>query len=343
MIRIEKAKAFLEMIGWGDAELDPIPGDASFRAYARVKRAGQSAMLMDAPPPQEDIRPFAAIDLYLRDQGLRAPMIYGHDVDNGFLLLEDFGDMRFSTALAQDPQMEDRLYENGVAVLIHLSHIQPSGQLAGLQGQYDIPLHNAEILGEEAGFLFEWAYPVLIGPYDPAVHDQYCDLWRPHFEFLEDRLLNDPCLVLRDYHVDNLMVLEDGHGLDGVGLLDFQDALIGDKAYDLVSLLQDARRDVPKALEARLVDEFITKAGIEDAEAFKKAYALLGAHRSLRIVGIFIRLWKRDGKPRYLEHLPRLWRYIERNLEHPALADIKNWYDAAIPEAVRHKGPEELL
>jgi len=343
MIRIEKAKIFLETIGWGDAVLEPLPGDASFRAYARVKRQDQTAMLMDAPPPHEDVRPFAAIDLYLRDQGLRAPSIYGHDTDSGFLLLEDFGDTRFSTALEDDPKVEDSLYENALAVLIHLSHIQPNHHLPAIQGEYDVPLYNAHILEQEADFLFEWAYPALIGPYDQSLHDQYRDLWRPHFEFLESRLVMEPCLVLRDYHVDNLMVLGDGHGLDGIGLLDFQDALIGDKAYDLVSLLQDARRDVPPALEARLINVFVEKAGIEDVDAFKRAYALLGAHRSLRIVGIFIRLWKRDGKPRYLEHLPRLWRYVERNLEHPALGDIKAWYDVAIPEAARHKGPEDLL
>lgn len=343
MIRLDKAKAFLEAAGWGDAVLDPMPGDASFRSYARVDKQGQTAILMDAPPPHEDIRPFAALDLYLRDQGLRAPAIFGHDTDGGFLLLEDFGDARFSTALAADPHCEDRLYEMATDILIHLSHIQPERVLTGLHQDYSVPLYNASVLSAEADFLFEWAYPALIGPYTPAQLEDYRTLWRPHFSFLEHRLEQDPCLVLRDYHVDNLMVLEDGHGLDAVGLLDFQDALIGDKAYDLVSLLQDARRDVPVALETRLVGIFIEKAAIEDVAAFKRAYALLGAHRSLRIIGIFLRLWKRDGKPRYLEHLPRLWRYVERNLAHPDLQEIKAWYEAAIPQDVRGKGPEDLL
>ncbi|MGD8326096.1 MAG: phosphotransferase [Sphingomonadales bacterium] len=343
MIREDKARQFLNQVGWGEARMEPLAGDASFRAYARVFLGEQSAMLMDAPPPQEDIRPFAALDLYLRDQGLQAPTIYGHDSEAGFLLLEDFGDTRFSTALEMNPGDEDRLYEAATDVLIHLAHIQPPLKVDGLHEPYYLRTYGPDILQKEADFLFEWAWPVLMGAADQQLHKDYLALWAPHFQFLEQRLALDPCLVLRDYHVDNLMVLHDHHGLEGVGLLDFQDALLGDKAYDLVSLLQDARRDVPEPLEARLLDHFIRKSGIEDIEDFRTAYAILGAHRSLRIVGIFIRLWKRDGKPRYLEHLPRLWRYISRNLEHPALADLKQWYDIHIPQNVREKTAEDLL
>ena len=175
------------------------------------------------------------------------------------------------------------------------------------------------------------------------MEDHYLDLWEPHFAFLKQRLSTVPTLVLRDYHIDNLMWLENRTGAEQIGLLDFQDALIGDPAYDLVSLLQDARRDVPLEIEDRFLNQFIMEAEIDDPQAFRKAYAILGAHRSARIIGIFIRLWKRDNKPDYLVHLPRLWTYIDRNLTHPALSDIKAWFDEHISPEIRALDPQELL
>lgn len=343
-IRHKLAHDFLNRAGWGTAHVEPIQGDASFRSYARIIDKDRTAILMDAPPPQEDVRPFAALDYYLNSQGFSAPQIIASDADQGFLLLEDFGTQSFSRILKESPQREEQLYGAAVDVLVQLALEKPISALQGLDHhRHHLLPYDQRPLHTEAEFLFEWALPALSpNMMNSAARHHYLNLWQPHFQFLEQRLEVSPVLVLRDYHVDNLMWLDDRVGPQQVGLLDFQDALIGDQAYDLVSLLQDARRDVPIETEDHFLEKYMVDAQITDKDAFKKAYAVLGAHRSARIVGIFIRLWKRDNKPHYLIHLPRLWGYIERNLAHPALSDIKDWFDTHIGQEIRIKDPKEL-
>jgi aminoglycoside/choline kinase family phosphotransferase len=308
------AAGFLAANGWAGAQILPVAGDASFRRYFRVVADGRSAILMDAPPPHEDPRPFIAVARWLGERGFAAPAIYGVDLDHGLVLLDDFGDVRMRETVDAAADREVGLYEAAIEVLVRLH-----GHEAGPLPPYDrVALHR------EANLLTEWYCPAV--GIEPDV-DGYRMAWDSVF----DAALAGPRVtVLRDYHAENLMLIDGG---DALGLLDFQDALAGHPSYDLVSLLQDARRDVDPALEARMLDRYrrITGAG----EDFVTAYHVLGAQRNAKIIGIFTRLWKRDGKARYPALCPRVWRYLEHDLAFPALAPVKAWFDANVPPALR--------
>jgi N-acetylmuramate 1-kinase len=309
------APEFLDTAGWQGAEIRPLAGDASFRRYFRVVHHDRSAILMDAPPPHEDPRPFIAIARWLSERGFAAPEILAEDLEQGLVLLQDFGDARLRETADAAPESELRLYEEAVDLLIRLGQ-HPAAPVR----VYDLAEYQ-----REAGLLTEWYAPALGLEVDlPG----YVDAW--------DRVLA-PVLadatrvtVLRDYHAENIMLID---GSESLGLLDFQDALAGHPAYDLVSLLQDARRDVAPELETAMLDRYkrITGAG----DAFDIAYHVLGAQRNAKIVGIFTRLWKRDGKPRYPGLCPRVWSYLERDLRHPALKPVSAWFDANIPPELR--------
>lgn len=314
MIPPPHARPFLAANGWGDAEILPLAGDASFRRYFRVVDGTRRAVLMDAPPPQEDPRPFLAVANWLTDHGFGAPAIYASDDDRGLVLLEDFGDNRMREAIDRDPAATEGLYQNAVDVLIALR-----GCPAGDWRPYD----RAE-LHREAALLVEWYCPALGLDVDLA---GYTAAWDAVFDHA---IFDRPVTVLRDYHVENLMLVGDPHRL---GLLDFQDALAGHPAYDLVSLLQDARRDVAPELENAMIERYCNVTG--EGEAFMRAYHVLGAQRNAKIIGIFSRLWKRDGKPRYPGLCPRVWTYLERDLAQPALAPVAAWFDANIPASLR--------
>ncbi len=314
MIPPPHARSFLAANGWGDAEILPLAGDASFRRYFRVVDGTRRAVLMDAPPPQEDPRPFLAVANWLTDHGFGAPANYASDDDRGLVLLEDFGDNRMREAIDRDPAATEGLYQNAVDVLIALR-----GCPAGDWRPYD----RAE-LHREAALLVEWYCPALGLDVDLA---GYTAAWDAVFDHA---IFDRPVTVLRDYHVENLMLVGDPHRL---GLLDFQDALAGHPAYDLVSLLQDARRDVAPELENAMIERYCNVTG--EGEAFMRAYHVLGAQRNAKIIGIFTRLWKRDGKPRYPGLCPRVWTYLERDLAQPALAPVAAWFDANIPASLR--------
>ena len=296
------APDFLHRAGWGGAEIAPLAGDASFRRYFRVLGAGGNAVLMDAPPPHEDVRPFLSVADHLHRHGFAAPRILARDVGAGLVLLEDFGDDRMREALDADPSREDAIYTQAIDLIRDL-HRHPAGEL---------PPYDMAVYQREAALFPQW--------YMPAVGLDVAAGWAEAWdEALSPIAYDQSTTVLRDYHAENIMLLPDG----SLGLLDFQDALAGHPAYDLVSLLQDARRDVSPDLEARMLEHY----GPVD----RAAYALLGAQRNAKILGIFTRLWKRDGKPRYLAFQPRMWAYMERDLEHPALAPVKAWFDAHVP------------
>ena len=319
MIPPESAPEFLAENGWEGAEIRPLAGDASFRRYFRVKRGVQTAVLMDAPPQHEDVGPFLTVAGHLLDRGLKPPRPLAVDRKRGLLLLEDFGDDRVGPLLARDPARERPIYEAAVDVLVELD-MAPAPD--------DIPPYDEEALMREADLLPQWYAPLL----GLQVDEQgYRDAWRAAWGDVLKETSSHPVLVLRDYHADNLMVLPGG----GLGLLDFQDALAGHPAYDLVSLLQDARRDVDPKLEEAMFARFVEGAGINDVERFRAHYEILGAQRNSKILGIFTRLWKRDGKPHYLPLQPRVWGHVERNLRHPALAPVKAWFDANIPAESR--------
>lgn len=329
MIPPVTAPKFLAESGWAGAQILPLAGDASFRRYFRIVDEGRTAVLMDAPPEHEDSRPFVEISEYLQSIGLSSPKIISKDYDIGLILLEDFGDDRVASLLLNQPELEIAIYERAIDVLIAL-HKAPVGEVAA---------YDEAVLLREVALLVDWYAPAFDLAVDLAAFNAS---WGPLFENITRESASDPVLVLRDYHADNLMWLPGRSGLEVVGLLDFQDALLGHRAYDLVSLLQDARRDVSPDLEEAMLQRYIIGAGIADPEMFRAHYEILGAQRNIKILGIFTRLWKRDGKLGYKAFQPRVWGYLEKNLQHPALQPVKQWMDLNIPENMRAKAWEAM-
>ena len=315
------AARFLDRLGWGEAARMPLAGDASFRRYERIELAGRKAVLMDAPPDKEDIRPFLAVARQLRDFGYSAPAVLAADASAGLALLEDLGDDSY-TRLLDGTGDEGALYAAAVDLLADLHRRPPPAEL---------PPYDDKRLLEEANLLMDWYLPALEGPPPTRVKSEYEELWLSLFPLAR---VGPEVLVLRDYHADNLMWLPGRRALARVGLLDFQDAVRGPAAYDLVSLLEDARRDVPPDLTERMIGRYLDATGA-DPEPFRAAYAVLGAQRNAKIVGIFTRLWKRDRKPAYLDFIPRVWALLERDLEHPALAPVKAWLERRVPHRRR--------
>lgn len=316
--------SFLKTAGWGDAAIDPIPGDASFRRYFRIKdgegEGARKAMLMFAPPPEEDPAPFLHVARWLSDHHQRAPEIYAEDAAQGWVLIEDFGNDRMRDWLDENPAGESKAYRAAIDALVAL-HAQPAGPFE----PYDMAVYQ-----RETALLIEW-YCAAMGLQVDEVG--YAAAWEDALAPIIARQ-GRGVTVLRDYHAENIMLLSparDGSGAQG--LIDFQDALVGHPAYDLVSLLQDARRDVPPALEQHMLDHYLTQA--KPPGDFLADYALLGAQRNAKIVGIFTRLNKRDSKPHYLDFIPRVWKAMERDLAHPALAPVAAWFDTNIPQALR--------
>ncbi|MEO8559905.1 MAG: phosphotransferase [Rhodospirillales bacterium] len=324
--RDQLRSAFLQSAGWSDAALVPITGDASFRRYFRLQRDGAVRVLMDAPPPQEDVRPYIRIARHLAALGFSVPRIFAEDVDHGFLLIEDFGDDTYTRVLAKGG--ETALYQLATDVLIAL-HRLPA-ERAVLAG---VPLYETEAMTQRAMLLVEWYLPMVTGaPTSPEVAEEFRALWHSILPRLD---AGPRTLVLRDFHVDNLMLLPDRAGIAACGLLDFQDAGRGAKAYDLVSLIEDARRDIDPALHEAMIQRYLATVPQAQHAEFRAACAIAAAQRHSRVIGVFARLSQRDGKPHYLRHLPRLWRLMERALQHEALAPLKDWFDRNVPPNLR--------
>lgn len=321
MIPPATAAGFLAEHGWMGAEILPLAGDASFRRYFRVRLGARSAVLMDAPPDKEDSRPFVAIARHLRAQAFEAPELIAVDLDRGLLLLEDFGDARVAPVLAHDARDEAAIYEAAVDLLVRLHRLPPPAGLAP---------YDAAAMQREVELFTDWYLPAVGIAVDTA---GFVEVWQRAWADVARAVEQDPVLVLRDYHADNLMLIAGSGGR--LGLLDFQDALAGHRAYDLVSLLHDARRDVAPALADAMHARYVRSAGIQDAAAFEAAFHVLGAQRNTKILGIFTRLWKRDGKPAYLAFQPRVWGLLERSLAHSALAEVRDWFDRHVPADMR--------
>lgn len=318
---------FLAIAGWDDAAIDPIPGDASFRRYFRLRKPdGSPAMLMHAPPPHEDPEPFLLVAQWLSNNGLRAPEIYAQNPRKGWVLTEDFGDDRMRDWIDANPEGETAAYEGAIDTLVEL-HRHDAGPFS----PYDMSTYL-----REAALLTEWYAPAAALTVDA---EGYKKAWAEALAPLLDRQ-QAGVTVLRDYHAENIMLLGDPRDGAPQGLIDFQDALVGHPSYDLVSLLQDARRDVSEELEAAMLQRY--KDEVDASEHFDADYALLGAQRNAKIVGIFTRLCKRDGKSRYLEMIPRVWTAMERDLAHPALEPVAKWFDENIPEQLRRTGGGDL-
>ncbi len=320
---------FVRNAGWGDAGERLLAGDASFRKYFRLSRPRSSAVVMDAPPPQEDVRPFVRIGRHLISLGLSAPEILAEDTEHGFLLLEDFGDDTYSRVLAAGGD-ERELYARATDVLVHLYLAGDRAVLPGL-GAY-----AGDALIEAAMLLPEWYLPAATGiPTPPEETARYIAAWKQCLAALP---LGPDALLLRDYHKDNLLWLPTRPGVKACGLLDFQDAQRGHPSYDLVSLIEDARRDVPPDIHAACLQRYVDETALADPAGFRTGFALMAAQRHARIIGLFVRLLERDGKPDYLPYLPRVWRMFEHALQHEAMAPLRAWVDRLIPPPLRRIG-----
>lgn len=318
--RRDLAHRFLNQAGWASAHRKDLAGDASNRRYERLTEPnlGKTAVLMDSPPgPDGTVHRFVEIANHLRLCGLSAPAILAENNTDGFLLLEDLGDDLFARVLTKSPMLERRLYETATDVLTTL-HQSPLP---------DLEPYCPHLMTELAGLaLSKYAYGVS-GPIDPRTLSQFTTRFS---EILERTTQDDQVLIQRDYHAENLLWLPDRIGVARVGLLDFQDAMRGHRAYDLVSLLQDARRDVPKETERAMIDRYISETD-QDDHRFRTAYAVLGAQRNLRIMGIFARLSLDYGKLKYIDLIPRVWGYLMRDLEHPALEPVSGLLRSTLP------------
>jgi len=286
-----------------------------------------SAVLMDAPPPREDVRPFLRISHTLTRLGLSAPHVYGKDLDVGFLLLEDFGDSTFSRLLDYGASPNE-LYLLAIDVLIELHRRLRMEDLPK-----DIVSYQREVFFDEADLLVNWYLPaVLQGSPAPAAKNSFRDIWT---EIFSDDFEVPTSLVLRDFHVDNLTLLNGRRGARACGILDFQDAVIGPVSYDFVSLLQDARRDVCSSVAEQMRTRYLEAFPIIDPHAFDLSCTILAVQRHCKVLGIFTRLRDRDAKDTYLQHIPRLWRLLEQGLKNPVLARLKDWFDEYIPKHSR--------
>lgn len=323
MTRAGQIEDFLASAGWPGAEHVTLAEDASFRRYERVTRPGERAVLMDAPPDREDVRPFMKIARQLAALGFSAPRLLAEDVGAGFLLLEDLGDATFSR-LMESGEDAAPLYRLATDVLVELHRTPPVDAIPP-----GIPVYTDAMLMTEASLLNEWYLPAVTGEQtSDAAAAAYRDVWAALLPLA--RQVPDT-LVLRDFHVDNLMRVAGRDGTAACGLLDFQDAVEGPVSYDFISLVEDARRDVEDDLRDDMRARYLAAFPALDAAAFDLSCVILGAQRHCKVLGIFTRLRDRDGKDDYLHHVPRLWRLLDRAAAHPSLAPLKAWLDTHFP------------
>jgi hypothetical protein len=319
---------FLHKIGWSDAKRWRLAGDASFRKYDRLEGPKGRAVLMDAPPPHEDVRPFVRIAKHLHGLGFSVPAIWAEDAEAGLLLLEDLGDDTYTRLLARHHD-EEQLYALAIDALIAL-HKVPERQVI----PDGVKRYGDERLLEEVNRINVWYRPLVNAPaISMAAQDEFNAIWR---SILPKAWSVPTSLVLFDYHVDNLLGLFQRDGMKACGILDFQDAVAGPITYDLMSLLEDARRDINPNLVAKMKARYLAAFPALDHTAFATSWAVMAAQRHVRVIGTFARLKIRDSKPHYLVHMPRLWRYMDQCLQEPVLADLKAWLDTHVPPALRH-------
>jgi len=311
--RAALATRFLGQTDWKDAARGPLAGDASNRRYERLHdpKTGQTAVLMDAPPEQgEDVVPFVDITAHLRAINLSAPQIIAQDTTNGFLLIEDLGDNLFARAIPRNPACEVMLYKAAVDVLVSMQARPPPPGLG---------IYDARAMSKAATLGHDWYGFGLVGHRDTESTQALVDMMTGFLSPIEGEF---QVISLRDYHAENLIWLDAREGDRRVGLLDYQDAQICHPAYDLASLLEDARREVPVNLAQAMIDRFILATGA-DSTKFRHAYALSGVQRNLRILGIFARLSLHFGKPHYVDLIPRTWAHLMRGLSHPGLEVLR--------------------
>ncbi|MEL0089269.1 MAG: phosphotransferase [Rhodospirillales bacterium] len=322
-VREAARNLFLTDGGWENAAINWLAGDASFRRYARLNQAGKTAMLMDAPPAKESVGAFLRVAKILSEAGITTPQVLRADQNNGFLLLEDFGDDTFTRVLNRGENAA-ALYDMAVDSLIQMRREivqQPS----------EIPDYLPSTRAEHLSIVLDWLWPEIL-PTKPTVmqRNEFIDLWR-------NALVKAPTLgtglVHRDFHVDNLMLLGDGT----CGVLDFQDAAWGPLAYDLASLIEDARRPLEPAIRTRCIDRYREAFPELEENEIIDAIAVHGGQRHMRVVALWVRLWRRDGKSKYLRHMRHTWNLLEASLCHPILAEVRAFLTKHMPNEAREQ------
>ena len=349
--RLKALRQFLETSGMLESQRERMPGDASTRSYARLHQGGTSILMNSPKRPDgaaiydgkpysaavhlaEDVKPFVAIANGLRERGFSAPAIRHQDLDAGFLITEDFGQEGVIEGDPPQPIVERYEAATDMLAALHREALPKSLPLTP-QLTYAIPTFDTEALLVEMGLMLEWYLPDR--GVEPAAdkRNEFIAMWR---EMLKKTAAADRTWVIRDFHSPNIIWLGDRSGLLRIGIIDFQDAVLGPAAYDLVSLLQDARIDVPEALELTLLTRYIKARRAADSNfdpaSFAELYAIMSAQRNTRLLGTFARLNRRDGKPQYLRHQPRIWTYLTRSLAHPALSGFREWYTANVPPPI---------
>jgi len=347
--RLRAARGLIDAAGFGPARRRRIKGDASTRSYERLALSGTSVILMNAPPRPdgppvknglsysaiahlaENMRPYVALARYLHDKGFSTPELVAADIESGLLLIEDLGSKGI---VAGDPPaaIEER-YAVAIDVLVALHAMDLPAKLpVAPRIEYQLPAYDIDAYMIEVELMLDWYLPLRGALLLAAARIQFETLWQAA---LQEIIAAPKTWVLRDFHSPNLLWLPERRGIARIGLLDFQDAVLGPHAYDVASLLMDARADVSEALELALLSRYaVGRSGANspfDPATFARHYVTLGAQRATKILGIFARLDRRDGKPEYLKHLPRVWRYLNRALAHPSLAALKAWYDEHVP------------
>jgi len=358
MSRDAEIKAFLKQAGWDQAKRVAVPGDASTRRYERLTLEGQKAVLMDAPKGAEapsepkgasvedrqalgynalarlagpNPEAFACIANELTMRGFSAPKIIAADLDKGFMLLEDLGDNLYARMIADEPAKERQLYEAAIDTLAALYRSSFPAKMTFQGEMWRVRDYDAAALLAEANLFLDWYAKDLGRDIKDAASEEWKTIWKALFKSLD---AHAPGLALRDFHAENIFWLPERQALSRVGLIDFQDGLFAHPAYDLVSLIEDARRDVSTELAAPLLKRFCDKAGLKYGPKFKTAYAVMGAQRNAKILGIFVRLAERDGKPHYRDLIPRVAAHFKGNLEDPKCVELKTWIRTHVPEAL---------
>jgi aminoglycoside/choline kinase family phosphotransferase len=319
--------AFIEKSGWGNAEISFLAGDCSNRTYDRLTRPDKTtAVLMDAYGENEKIQSFVDISALLNRLGCSAPKVLSKDLENRFLLLEDFGDETFTMCLEKDIN-PDILYESATNALVHLH------KNFDLTMSPSLPAYDPKTLLEQANVFLEWYFPSIHGKKASSLIVKEWEIaWHDAFRLIETA---PKTIILRDFHVDNLVWLKDRNSIQQCGLLDFQDASIGPQVYDLVSLFEDVRQDVSPTLTKRLLKEYLSHFPLLDEESFMAQYYTVGAQRATRIIGVFSRMLLKQNRDHYMRFIPRTWKWLENDLKHDNLLAIRHWFDQYFPEEKR--------
>src|SRR3954470_18872105 len=350
--RLKALRQFLQLAGYADARRQRMPGDASTRSYARLISDRGVVILMNSPrrpdgPPiydgksysaavhlAEDVKPFVAIDNGLRAHGFSAPAIHHADIESGFLITEDFGSDGIVEGDPSQPILERYEAATDMLAELHRKALPETAPVAP-RASYQIPVYDIDAWLVEIGLMLEWYLPDRGAEISLQQRDEFVTMWRT---LLEKPAAAPRTWVMRDFHSPNIIWLGDRAGVLRVGIIDFQDAVLGPAAYDLVSLLQDARLDVAEPIELALLTRYIKARRAADGQfdpaGFAELYAIMSAQRNTRLLGTFARLNRGDGKPHYLRHQPRIWTYLNRSLAHPALAKFRDWYAANVPPPV---------